>query len=106
MQAILNDTSCAVELPTQLDMELMDRPPLTPAAQDGDRSTFFLFSISNGLYFAMGKALNADIAGVEGIDDVEDMLDDESFLQLSRREVSNPATFVILDIGQQHPDWL
>ena len=80
MQAILNDnTSCAVELPTQLDTELMDRPPLTPAAQDGDRSSFFLFLISNGLYFAMGKALDADIAGVEGIDDVEDMLDDEAF---------------------------
>ena len=52
----------------------------------------------------MGKALDADLAGVGGIDDVEDMLDDESVLQLSRREVFVPATFVILDIGQQHPD--
>ena len=29
MQAILNDTSCAVELLTQLDTKLMDRPPLS-----------------------------------------------------------------------------
>ena len=57
-------------------------------------------------YIAMGKALDADLAGVGGIDDVEDMLDDESFLQLSRREAFVPATFIILDIGQQNPDWV
>jgi hypothetical protein len=38
---------------------------------------------------AMCKALEADLAGLGGIDDVEDMLDDEGFLQLlSQQEVS------------------
>jgi hypothetical protein len=103
----LNDTSCAVELPTQLDTELMDVPPLTPAAQDGVifQDPLYPCFQSKMAYIAMGKALNVDLAGLGGgIDDVEDMLDDEDFLQLSRREASVPATFIILDFGQQNPD--
>ena len=108
MQSNLNDASDAVELPTQLDTELLDLPPLTPAAQqDGDifiRDPLFSCFESQMEYIAMGEALEA---GLGGIDDVEDMLDDEGFLQLlSQQEVSVPPTFVILDIGQQHPDWL
>jgi hypothetical protein len=45
---------------------------------------------------------SSDLAGLGGIDDVEDMLDDEGFLQLLRQqEVSIPPTFVILEIGQR-----
>ena len=44
----------------------------------------------------MWEALEADLAGL--VDDVEDMLDDEDFLQLlSQQEVSVPPTFVTLD---------
>ena len=53
----------------------------------------------NTLYIAMWEALEADLAGLGGIDDVEDMLDDEGFLQLlSQQEVSVPPTFVTLII--------
>jgi hypothetical protein len=107
MQSNLNDASGAAELPTQLDTELLDVPPLTPAAQqDGvifrDPLLFSCFA-SQMEYIAMGgEALEADLAGLGGIDDVEDMLDDEGFLQLLRQqEVSIPPTFVILEIGQR-----
>jgi hypothetical protein len=110
MQSNLNDASGAVELPTQLDTELLDVPPLTTAAQlEGDifRDPLFSCFASQMEYIAMGEALEAYLAGLGGIDDVEDMLDDEGFLQLlSKQEVSVPPTFVILEIGQQHPDWL
>ena len=59
-----------------------------------------MFCISNGIhcYGGGGEALEADLAGLGGIDDVEDMLDDEGFLQLLRQqEVSIPPTFVTLD---------
>ena len=36
MQSNLNDASGAVELPTQLDTELLDVHPLTPAAQQDE----------------------------------------------------------------------
>jgi hypothetical protein len=41
-------------------------------------------------YIAMWEALEADLAGLGGIDDVEDMLDDEGFLQflVSKRFLS------------------
>ena len=106
MQSNLNDASGAVELPTQLDTVLLDVPPLTPAAQqDGDifRDPLLISCFASQMeYIAMGEALEADLAGLEGIDDVEDMLDDEGFLQLLRQqEVSIPPTFVILEIGQR-----
>ena len=76
-------------------------PPITPAAQqDDDIFSNPLFSCfeSQLEYIAMWEALEADLAGLGGIDDVEDMLDDEGFLQLlSHQEVSVPPTFVTLD---------
>jgi hypothetical protein len=63
---------------------------------------FHVLHASQMEYIAMGEALEADLAGLGGIDDVEDMLDDEGFLQLLRQqEVSIPPTFVILEIGQR-----
>ena len=56
-----------------MDTELIDRPSLTPAAQDGN--IFFKIFFGEGygeVYTAMGKAPHADLAGVGGIDDVED----------------------------------
>ena len=67
MQSNLNDASGAVELPTQLDTELLDAPPLTPAAQqDGDifRDPLFSCFASQMEYIAMGEALEADLAGI------------------------------------------
>ena len=93
----------AVLLNCQLDTELLDVPPLTPAAQQDEDCDIFrdpLFSCfeSQMEYIAMWEALEADLAGLGGIDDVEDMLDDEGFLQLlSQQEVSVPPTFVTLD---------
>ena len=96
----------AVLLNCQLDTELLDVPPLTPAAQQDEdifsRDPLFSCFESQMEYIAMGEALEADLAGLGGIDDVEDMLDDEGFLQLLRQqEVSIPPTFVILEIGQR-----
>ena len=52
------------------------------------------------------EALEAELAGLGGIDDVEDMLDDEGFLRLlSQQEVSVPPTFVTLD-NFLYDNWL
>ena len=96
MQSNLNDASGAVELPTQLDTELLDVPPITPAAQqDEDIFSNPLFSCfeSQLEYIAMWEALKADLAGL--VDDVEDMLDDEGFLQLLSQQEAGfcPANF-------------